>query len=84
MSTGEGESGGVSIPQPLEVSSYPYVSKDALIGDIAIRLYINNDFNQQANTADVARKAIANAEALVTAMDKLGKKSYYEDLIKPD
>lgn len=62
---GEGGSGsGMQIPQPLvikgNISTYP--SRDAVIADIAIKLFMNTNFDKRTSANQAAKNAIMRAK----------------------
>lgn len=69
------ETPGVTIPQPLVVGNYK--SRDAVIADIAIRIFANADFDSSMAKSpyQTAKNAIANAklfaEVAGTLIDEL-------------
>ena len=66
-----GEGGGVSgiqIPQPLvikgNISTYP--SRDAVIADIAIKLFMNTNFDSRTNVNQAAKNAVMRAKTFAS------------------
>lgn len=58
--------GEIVIPQPLEVTSYPFKNRNALIADIAIKLFVNTDLTQiPGSVEDQVKKCVVNAEKFV-------------------
>ena len=67
------------VPQPLIISggSSSYPSKEALIADIAIRLFVNTNLSVSKNIQQAAKEAFVNAEILVAT----DSKGYLDSLI---
>lgn len=73
----EDEGTQIVIPQPFEVTSYPFKNKNALIADIAIKLFVNTDLSQtQGSIEDIVKKCVVNAEKFV----KTANSKYVDEL----
>lgn len=74
------EGGGTEIPQPLIVTLTQYKSKEALIADLAMKLYVNETFSdasgRQRNAAQIVKDVIVRAQTFVD-----GAGSLIDDLI---
>ena len=71
------------IPQPLIISggSTSYPSKEALIGDIAIKLFVNTNLSMSKNVQQAAKEAFVNAEILVNTVANTDANKYIDALI---
>lgn len=75
----------MTIPQPLvingKVSTYP--SKDAVVADLALRLYANSNFdiNNNKSLEQIAKDSLTRAIKFVKVASDYGEKNYIKALI---
>ena len=65
---GEEGGAGIQIPQPLvikgNISTYP--SRNAVIADIAIKLFMNTNFGSRTNVNQAAKNAVMRAKTFAS------------------
>lgn len=72
--SGEGGGGGTQIPQPLVVKGglSSYKSRDAVIADIAIKLFVNTNFDTSGKSPNqCAKDSIVRAQMFANAAGDL-------------